>query len=62
MAYKFHYVFCATPYDATEELSAFQKALSEFNEAEAMPRGLLFASLLLVPTADQVVAFHGTPS
>ena len=50
MSYRFHYVFCAMPFECEEELKAYQRALAVFNESEAMPQGLLFASLIVIPT------------
>jgi hypothetical protein len=44
-----HRVFCATPFECESEREAFYKAIADFNEAEAMPRGVLFVALSLVP-------------
>lgn len=49
MAYSMHRIFCATPGDLEQEREAFYKVMSEFNEHEAMPRGILLVSLSLVP-------------
>lgn len=44
-----HRIFCATPGDLEEERLAFYKVMGEFNEAEAMPLGILFVSISIVP-------------
>jgi len=59
MSYTFCYVFCATPFDGAGELKAFQETLSDFNAAEAMPRGFLFTSLVIMPALADKRAFQG---
>ena len=49
MSYTFVYIFCATPFGCADEFQAFQDTLGEFNSSEAMPRGFLFTSLVIVP-------------
>jgi hypothetical protein len=49
MAYSMHRIFCATPGDLEEERLAFYSVMSEFNEHVAMPRGILFVSISIVP-------------
>jgi len=49
-----HRIFCATPGDVEEERMAFYKVMGKFNEAEAMPRGILLIALALPgATADK---------
>jgi hypothetical protein len=49
-----HRIFCATPGDVEEERTAFYRVMGKFNEAEAMPRGILLVSLALpASTADK---------
>jgi hypothetical protein len=50
MSYIMHRIFCAPAGDLEEERSAFYKAMSSFNEAHAMPRGVLFVSVALPMT------------
>ncbi len=49
MAYSMHRIFCATPGDLEQERLAFYKVMGEFNETHAMPRGILFVSVSIVP-------------
>ncbi len=49
MPYTMHRIFCAAPGDLGAELKAFYKVISEVNEKEAMPRGILLVSLALPP-------------
>ncbi len=60
MAYQFHYIFCATPFDCEAELKAFQETMAEFNREEAMPKGILFASLVIVPTLADKRPYQGS--
>jgi hypothetical protein len=59
MSYTFHYVFCATPFDGADELKAFQKVMAEFNAGQAMPKGFLFASLVIVPAMEDKRPYQG---
>jgi hypothetical protein len=47
MPYQMHRIFCAAPGDLEPERQAFYDAVSDFNQAHAMPRGLLFVSISL---------------
>jgi len=49
MAYAMHRIFCATPGDLEMEREAFYKVMADFNANHAMPRGILFVSLSIVP-------------
>jgi hypothetical protein len=62
MSYRFHYVFCATPFEAEAELKAFHQAIATFNETEAMPNGYLFAALVIVPALADKRPFQGAIS
>jgi hypothetical protein len=59
MPYQMHRVFCATPGDLEEERQAFYKVVAELNEQEAMPRGILFVSVSLVPNMTDKRAYQG---
>src|SRR5678815_1063485 len=43
MAYRILHAFGAIPPRMEAELQAFRRAVSRFNESEAMPRGILYA-------------------
>lgn len=60
MAYQFHYIFCATPFGCEAELKAFQETMAEFNREEAMPKGILFASLVIVPALADKRPYQGS--
>ncbi len=49
MPFDMHRIFCATPFELEDERNAFYQVMSEFNEAYAMPRGILLVSVSLVP-------------
>lgn len=49
MPYDMHRIFCATPFELEDERNACHAAISEFNTEEAMPRGVLFVTVSLVP-------------
>ena len=51
--YRMHRVFCATAWELEGERRAFQDVIGEINEAEAMPRGLLFVPVTLVNVRDK---------
>lgn len=53
MSYEFYRVFCATPTELEPERSAFYDVIAEFNEAEAMNRGILFVAVSLVRMPDK---------
>ncbi len=58
MAYLMHRIFCATPGDLEQERLAFYQVMSEFNASHAMPRGVLFVSLSIVPTVADMRPFQ----
>jgi len=58
MAYSMHRIFCATPGDLEEEREAFYSVMAKFNETKAMPRGILFVSLSIVPGVADKRAFQ----
>jgi hypothetical protein len=62
MAYTMHRIFCATPGDLEEERQAFYKVMGEFNEAHAMPRGILFVSISIVPYGGDKRTYQGAVS
>jgi len=51
--YPMHRVFCATPWELEGERRAFHDVLGEFNEAEAMKRGVLYVPVSLFNTRDK---------
>jgi Domain of unknown function (DUF4062) len=57
-----HRIFCATPGDLEEEREAFYSVVAEFNEKAAMPRGILFVSLSIVPNVGDKRAFQSAVS
>jgi hypothetical protein len=59
MSYRFHYVFFGAPSECTEEQQAFLDVMAEFNKEQAMPRGLLFCALTLMPNVYDKRAFQG---
>jgi hypothetical protein len=62
MSYQMHRVFCATPGDLEEERQAFYNVMAEFNSEEAMPRGILFVSVSIVPAMTDKRVFQGPVS
>lgn len=60
MSYTFHRIFCGTPGDLEAERDAFYEVMAEFNEHEAMPKGILFVSLSIVPLVVNMTVFQGT--
>ena len=59
MAYSMHRIFCATPGDLEIEREAFYKAMADFNERHAMPRGILFVSVSMVPGVLDLRPYQG---
>src|SRR5450759_4106633 len=51
--YQMHRVFCATSWELERERQAFEDVLGEFNEAEAMKRGVLYVPVSLVNIRDK---------
>src|ERR1035438_2083660 len=49
MTYALHRVFCSTPGDLEPERQAFHDVIGEVNEAEGMPRNVLFVPVSIVP-------------
>src|SRR5690242_16237263 len=62
MAYQMYRVFCATPGDLEEERQAFYEVMAELNSDEAMPRGILFVSVSIVPYMSDKRAVQGAVS
>ncbi len=58
MAYAMHRVFCAAPDGLEEEGRAFQDVISELNEESAMPRGMLFVPVSIVPRMKKLAPFR----
>ncbi len=50
MPYQMYRVFCATPGDLEQERQAFYQAVADFNEARAMPQGILLVAVSLPET------------
>src|SRR5947209_19186036 len=51
--YRMHRVFCATAWELEGERRAFYDAIGEFNEAAAMPRGMLYVPVSLTNVRDK---------
>jgi hypothetical protein len=51
--YLMHRVFCATSWELEGERQAFDDVLGEFNEAEAMKRGVLYVPVSLLNIRDK---------
>jgi hypothetical protein len=51
--YQMHRVFCATAWELEGERRAFYDLIGEFNEAEAMPQGILYVPVSLLNMADK---------
>jgi len=51
--YQMHRVFCATPWELEGERLAFYDIVGEFNEREAMQRGILFVPVALNNVRDK---------
>jgi hypothetical protein len=58
MAFEMCRVFCATPGDLEDERQAFYQVMGEFNEREAMPRGVLFVSVSIPPHMTNKLAYR----
>ena len=59
MSYSMHRIFCATPGDLEEERQAFYNVVGEFNEAQAMPQGVLFVSVALPAATTDKRPYQG---
>ena len=59
MAYSMHRIFCAAPGELAEEHDAFYSVVSKFNKDKAMPRGVLFVSVSILPTVVDKRAYGG---
>ncbi len=62
MPYTFHRIFCATPGDLEEERLAFYHVMGQFNQDHAMPRGILFVSVSIVPYGGDKRGYQGAVS
>ena len=51
--FQMHRVFCATPWELEGDRRAFYEFVGEFNEREAMRRGVLFVPVTLTPVKDK---------
>ena len=58
MAYTVHRIFCATPADLEPERQAFHEVIGEVNQAEGMPRSILFAPVSIVPLMANKLFFQ----
>lgn len=54
-----HRVFCAAPGELAEEHDAFYSVMAKFNKEKAMPRGVLFVSVSILPTVIDKRAYGG---
>jgi hypothetical protein len=51
--YRFHRIFCATPWELEGERRRFYDLAGQFNETWAMPQGMLFTPVALVNIRDK---------
>ncbi len=51
--YEFHRVFCATPWELEAERDFFYSVVGRFNEANAMPQGILYVPVTLMNVRDK---------
>lgn len=58
MPYTMHRIFCATPGDLEPERQAFHDVVGQVNEAEGMPRNILFVPLSIVPLMSNKLIFR----
>jgi hypothetical protein len=58
MTYALHRVFCATPGDLEPERQAFHDVIGEVNEAEGVPRNVLFVPVSIVPLMANKLFFQ----
>ncbi len=62
MSYRMYRVFCATPSDAEADLEnerqAFYEVVGQVNEAEAMPRGMLFVPVSVLPNLTNITVYQ----
>ena len=62
MSYRMYRVFCATPSDSQADLEderhAFYEVVGDLNEAEAMPDGILFVPVSVLPNLTSLIAFQ----
>ena len=62
MSYRMYRVFCATPGDSEADLEnerqAFYEVVGELNEAEAMPLGILFVTVSVLPNLTNMTVFQ----
>jgi hypothetical protein len=62
MSYRMYRVFCATPGDSEADLEnerqAFYEVVGQLNESEAMPLGILFVPVSVVPNLTNISVFQ----
>ena len=62
MSFRMFRVFCATPSDAEADLEAerhaFHDVVGKLNEAEGIPRGILFVPVSVLPNMASLIAFQ----
>jgi len=62
MSYRMYRLFCATPGDSEADLEnerqAFYEVVGELNEAEAMPLGILFVTVSVLPNLTNMTVFQ----
>jgi hypothetical protein len=56
--WQMHRVFCATSFELEAERSAFHDLIGEFNESDAMPKGVLYVPVSLARMRDKRVFQH----
>lgn len=58
MPYEMHRIFCATPGDLEPERQAFHHVMGEFNQSQAMSRGILFVTVSVLPNMVHLPTFE----
>jgi hypothetical protein len=62
MSFRMYRVFCATPSDAETDLEverhAFYEVVGQLNEDEAMPEGILFVPVSILPNLTNLIVFQ----
>jgi hypothetical protein len=62
MSYRMYRVFCATPSDSEADLEherqAFYEVVGQLNEVEAMPLGILFVPVSVLPNLTNMTVFQ----
>ena len=64
MSYRMYRVFCATPGDSESDLESerqeFYKVVGQLNDAEAMPAGMLFVPVSVLPNLTNMIVYQAS--